>query len=79
MYDRGIESEEEGEIFGIEGLIIELTDLTIDLLKNKSILQSLKSDLQTFLLCIKGYCLLPHTSMKIWKNDPNRYNFYKIN
>jgi hypothetical protein len=73
LYERGIESDEEGEIYGVEGLIAELTDLTIDLLKNKSILFAIKGYLQTFLLCIKGYCLLPHTSLRIWKNDPNLF------
>ena len=73
LYERGIESDEEGEIYGVEGLIAELTDLTIDLLKNKSILLAIKGFLQTFLLCIKGYCLLPHTSLRIWKNDPNLF------
>lgn len=69
----GYESDDQEEKYGIEGLIAELTDLTIDILENRSILQALKNDLTTFLLCIKGYCLMPNNSIKLWRNDMNLY------
>ena len=63
FYFQGYESEDEEEKYGIEGLIDELTNLTIDLLKSRNIKNALKNELQTFLLCIKGYCLLPYNSV----------------
>jgi hypothetical protein len=73
VYTRGYESDDEEEKYGIEGLIIELVDFSIDLLKNKHVMDDLKGVLLTFLLCIKGYCLMPHNSLMLWKDDPNIY------
>jgi hypothetical protein len=36
-------------------------------------MENLKEMLLTFLLCIKGYCLMPHHSLLLWKDDPNLY------
>jgi hypothetical protein len=73
IYSRGYESDEEDEKYGIEGLIVELVDFSIDLLKRRNVMEALKSVLLTFLLCIKGYCLMPHHSISLWKNDPNMF------
>jgi hypothetical protein len=73
IYSRGYESDEEEEKYGIEGLIVELVDFSIDLLKRRNVMEALRSVLLTFLLCIKGYCLLPHHSILLWKNDPNMF------
>jgi hypothetical protein len=72
-YTRGYESEEEDEKYGIEGLILELVDFSVDLLKRKAVLEALRANLLTFLLTIKGYCLMPHNSIMLWKNNPNLY------
>jgi hypothetical protein len=72
-YRRGYESEDEDEKYGIEGLILELIDFSVDLLKRKAVVEALRSNLLTFLLTIKGYCLLPHNSIVLWKNNPNLY------
>jgi hypothetical protein len=72
-YIRGYESDEEEEKYGIEGLILELVDFSIDLLKRKNVMEGLKGVLLTFLLCIKGYTLLPNQSLALWKDDPNLY------
>jgi len=73
FYSRGYESDEEEEKYGIEGLILELVDFSIDLLKRRNVMEALKSVLLTFLLCIKGYCLMPHHSISLWKDDPNMF------
>jgi hypothetical protein len=73
MYTRGYESDDEDEKYGLEGLILELIDFSVDLLKRKNILEALRPALPTFLLTIKGYCLLPHSSIELWKNNPNLY------
>src|SRR5690242_12342868 len=58
-YTRGYESDDEDEKYGLEGLILESVDFSIDLLKRKSVLEAMRNFLLTFLLCIKGYCLMP--------------------
>jgi hypothetical protein len=73
IYNRGYESDEEEEKYGLEGLILELIDFAVDLLTRKNVMQALKSALSTFLLTIKGYCLLPYTSIILWKDNPNLY------
>jgi hypothetical protein len=72
-YTRGYESDDEDDKYGIDGLILELVDFSIDLLKRKNVIEALRGVLLTFLLCIKGYTLLPHNSLMLWKNDPNLY------
>ena len=73
IYEHGYESDDDEEINGMEGLIMELIDFTVDLLKRNSIITALKPALFTFLLCIKGYLLLPYNSILLWKNDSNLY------
>jgi hypothetical protein len=73
VYTRGYESDDEDEKYGIEGLMIELIDFAVDLLKRRNVMEGLKNVLLTFLLCIKGYCLMPYQSILLWKNDPNLY------
>ena len=73
IYDHGYESDDDEETNGMEGLILELIDFTVDLLKRNSIITALKPALFTFLLCIKGYLLLPYNSLLLWKNDSNLY------
>jgi len=64
-YKRGYESDEEDEIYGLEGLILELIDFAVDLLKRRGVMDALRENLLTFLLCVKGYCLMPHNSVKL--------------
>ena len=73
IYEHGYESDDDEEINGMEGLIMELIDFTVDLLKRNAIITALKPALFTFLLCIKGYLLLPYNSILLWKNDSNLY------
>lgn len=73
IYTRGYESDDEDEKYGVEGLILELVDFSIDLLKRRNVMEGLRDLLLTFLLCIKGYCLMPHQSLMLWKDDPNLY------
>ena len=73
IYEHGYESNDEEEELGMHGLILELIDFAIDLLKRNSVIEALKPALYTFLLCIKGYLLMPHNSIMLWKNDPNLY------
>ena len=73
IYEHGYESDDDEEINGMEGLIIELIDFTIDLLKRNSVIDMLRPVLFTFLLCIKGYLLMPYNSILLWKNNPNLY------
>ena len=73
IYEHGYESDDDEEINGMEGLIIELIDFTIDLLKRNSVINALRPVLFTFLLCIKGYLLMPYNSILLWKNNPNLY------
>ena len=72
-YEHGYESDDEEEEHGMQGLILELIDFAIDLLKRNSVIEALRPALFTFLLCIKGYLLMPHNSIILWKNDPNLY------
>jgi hypothetical protein len=72
-YTRGYESDDEDDKYGMEGLILELIDFAIDLLKRRSVMSELKGALLTFLLCIKGYCLMPYNSILLWQDDPNLY------
>ena len=73
VYEHGYESDDDEEELGMHGLIVELIDFAIDLLKRNSVIEALKPALYTFLLCIKGYLLMPHNSIMLWKNDPNLY------
>ena len=73
MYEHGYESDDDEETSGMEGLIMELIDFTVDLLKRNSVIDALRPALFTFLLCIKGYLLLPHNSIVLWKDDSNLY------
>lgn len=72
-YTRGYESDDEDEIYNMEGLIVELIDFAFDLLKRKGVMETLKSMLLTFLLCVKGYCLMPDNTIKKWRNNPDLY------
>ena len=65
IYQHGYESDDDEEINGMEGLIMELIDFTVDLLKRSAIITALKPALFTFLLCIKGYLLLSYNSIPI--------------
>ena len=62
-YQRGYESEDDDEKYGIEGLIIEMIDFATDLLKRKNMFRMMQRSLLNFLLCIKHYCLLPDNSV----------------
>ena len=73
LYEHGYESDDDEEIDGMEGLIMELIDFTVDLLKRNSVIEALRPALFTFLLCIKGYLLLPHNSIVLWKDNANLY------
>ena len=73
VYEHGYESDDDEETDGMEGLILELIDFAVDLLKRNSVVEALRPALFTFLLCIKGYLLIPHNSIILWKNDPNLY------
>ena len=73
IYQHGYESDDDEEMNGMEGLIMELIDFTVDLLKRSRIITALKPALFTFLLCIKGYLLLSYNSILLWKNDSNLY------
>ena len=73
IYEHGYESDDDEEIGGMEGLIMELIDFTVDLLKRNSVIEALRPALFTFLLCIKGYLLLPHNSIVLWKDNANLY------
>ena len=72
-YEHGYESDDDEETSGMEGLIMELIDFTVDLLKRNSVIDALRPALFTFLLCIKGYLLLPHNSIVLWKDNSNLY------
>ena len=73
IYEHGYESDDDEETSGMEGLIMELIDFTVDLLKRNSVIDALRPALITFLLCIKGYLLLPHNSIVLWKDNSNLY------
>ncbi len=73
IYEHGYESDDDEETNGMEGLIMELIDFTVDLLKRNSVIEALRPALFTFLLCIKGYLLLPHNSIVLWKDNANLY------
>ena len=73
IYEHGYESDDDEETNGMEGLIMELIDFTVDLLKRNSVIDALRPALFTFLLCIKGYLLLPHNSIVLWKDNANLY------
>ena len=73
IYEHGYESDDDEETNGMEGLIMELIDFTVDLLKRNSVIDALRPALFTFLLCIKGYLLLPHNSIILWKDNSNLY------
>ena len=73
IYEHGYESDDEEETNGMEGLIMELIDFTVDLLKRNAVIEALRPALFTFLLCIKGYLLLPYNSIILWKNNSNLY------
>ncbi len=73
IYEHGYESDDDEELNGMEGLIMELIDFSIDLFQRNSVIEALKPVLFTFLLCIKGYLLMPHNSILLWKNNPNLY------
>ena len=64
-FQRGYDSDEEDEKYGIEGLIFEIVDFAIDLFKRNGVKEGIQSNLGNFLLCIKGYCLLPYNSVFI--------------
>jgi|JI10StandDraft_1071094.scaffolds.fasta_scaffold368781_2 hypothetical protein len=72
-YSRGYESESEDEVFGIEGFILELIDLTVDLLKRQGMMEALQDHMLTLFLCLKSYSLLKHEHIILWKNDPNLF------
>lgn len=72
-YLRNYESDDEDEKYGLEGLVLEIIDFAVDLLKRRMVMNELRPALLTFLLCVKGYCLLPHISIQLWMNDPNLY------
>ena len=73
IYTHDYESDDDEELNGMEGLIMELIDFSIDLFQRNSVIEALKPVLFTFLLCIKGYLLMPHNSILLWKNNPNLY------
>ena len=52
---------------------LETSIKLLEYLKRNSVIEALRPALFTFLLCIKGYLLMPHNSIILWKNDPNLY------
>jgi hypothetical protein len=72
-YQRGYESEDEEETYGLEGLSLELIDLAIDLLERENVVKAIKDQLITLLLCLKGYSLMTNTTVLLWHHDPNLY------
>lgn len=72
-YTRGYESEDEEEVYGVEGFVTELIDFAVDLLKRNGMMEALQDHMLTLFLCLKGYCLMPHQTMLLWKNDPNMF------
>jgi len=72
-YTRGYESDDDEEIYGIEGFVMELIDFAVDLLKRKGMMEALQDHMLTLFLCLKGYCLMPYQTMNIWKDDPNLF------
>jgi hypothetical protein len=73
VYSRGYESDDEEETYGIEGLVQELVDLAIDLLKRNGVMEALQDHMLTLLLCLKNYALMPDQSILLWKKDPNLF------
>jgi hypothetical protein len=73
LYTRGYESDDEDEKYNVEGLILELIDFAVDLLKRKGVMETLRNMLLTFLLCIKGYCMMQKNVIEKWNNDPDLY------
>ncbi|MCQ2817892.1 MAG: hypothetical protein MJ252_11565 [archaeon] len=73
QYERGYESDDEEEKYGMEGVITELIDFSVDLLKRTAVMEALRPALFSFLLCVKNYLLMPYNSMKLWKHNPNLY------
>ncbi len=73
IYKHWYKSDDDEELNGIEGIIMKLIDFFIDLFQRNSLIETLKPELFTFLLCIKGYLLIPHNSILLWKNNPNLY------
>ena len=65
LYKRGYESDKEDEVYGLQGLVLELIDYANDLLKREEILNASVETLPMFLLCIKGYTLMPHEMVKL--------------
>jgi len=59
----GYDSDDEDEKYGIEGLIFEIVDFAIDLFKRNGVKEVIHNGLSNFLLCIKGYCLMPKKSV----------------
>lgn len=72
-YTRGYESDEEEEIYGIEGFVMELIDFAVDLLKRRGIMEALQDYMLTLFLCLKSYCLMPHQTMLLWRDEPNMF------
>jgi len=72
-YFRGYESDEEEEIYGIEGFINELIRFLINCLKKEEVKLKLKNSLSIFLLITKNFCILESNKISLWKSDP--YNF----
>lgn len=72
-YTRGYESDDDEEVYGIEGFVTELIDFAIDLLKRPGMIEALQDNMLTLFLCLKGYCLMPHSTYILWKDDPNLF------
>ena len=72
-YTRGYESDDEEEVYGMEGFIMELIDFAVDLLKRNGVVLLLQDNLLTLFLCLKCYCLMPQNNYILWKDDPNLF------
>lgn len=72
-YTRGYESDDEEEVYGIEGLVQELIDLAIDLLKRHGVMEALQDHMLTLLLCLKNYSLMSNQTVMLWNKDPNLF------
>jgi hypothetical protein len=43
--------------------VFEIIDFAIDLFKRNGVKEAIQPQLCSFLLCIKGYCLMPYNSV----------------
>jgi hypothetical protein len=71
--EKGYESDDEDEVYGVEGMTIQLIELLITLVSKPSVQELVKMGMAPLMMTISSYMILTNGQEKQFLNDPNTF------